>query len=43
MAKQPALVQSSNTQGFVFRDMIGCGYRGLQEPHDAFWRALRDH
>lgn len=20
----------------VFRDMIGAGYRGLQEPHDAF-------
>jgi catechol 2,3-dioxygenase-like lactoylglutathione lyase family enzyme len=23
----------------VFRDMIGAGYRGLQEPHDAFWGA----
>jgi catechol 2,3-dioxygenase-like lactoylglutathione lyase family enzyme len=23
----------------VFRDMIGTGYRGLQEPHDAFWGA----
>jgi catechol 2,3-dioxygenase-like lactoylglutathione lyase family enzyme len=23
----------------VFRDMIGVGYRGLQEPHDAFWGA----
>jgi catechol 2,3-dioxygenase-like lactoylglutathione lyase family enzyme len=23
----------------MFRDMIGAGYRGLQEPHDAFWGA----
>lgn len=23
----------------VFRDMVGAGYRGLQEPHDAFWGA----
>jgi catechol 2,3-dioxygenase-like lactoylglutathione lyase family enzyme len=23
----------------VFHDMIGAGYRGLQEPHDAFWGA----
>lgn len=23
----------------VFRDMTGAGYRGLQEPHDAFWGA----
>ena len=23
----------------VFRDMIGAGYHGLQEPHDAFWGA----
>jgi catechol 2,3-dioxygenase-like lactoylglutathione lyase family enzyme len=23
----------------VFRDMIGAGYRGLQEPQDAFWGA----
>jgi uncharacterized glyoxalase superfamily protein PhnB len=23
----------------VFRDMSGAGYRGLQEPHDAFWGA----
>jgi catechol 2,3-dioxygenase-like lactoylglutathione lyase family enzyme len=23
----------------IFRDMIGAGYRGLQEPHDAFWGA----
>jgi catechol 2,3-dioxygenase-like lactoylglutathione lyase family enzyme len=23
----------------VFRDMAGAGYRGLQEPHDAFWGA----
>jgi catechol 2,3-dioxygenase-like lactoylglutathione lyase family enzyme len=23
----------------VFRDMIGAGYRGLQEPHNAFWGA----
>jgi catechol 2,3-dioxygenase-like lactoylglutathione lyase family enzyme len=23
----------------VFRDMIAAGYRGLQEPHDAFWGA----
>jgi catechol 2,3-dioxygenase-like lactoylglutathione lyase family enzyme len=23
----------------VFRDMIDAGYRGLQEPHDAFWGA----
>jgi uncharacterized glyoxalase superfamily protein PhnB len=23
----------------VFRDMLGAGYRGLQEPHDAFWGA----
>jgi catechol 2,3-dioxygenase-like lactoylglutathione lyase family enzyme len=23
----------------VFRDMISAGYRGLQEPHDAFWGA----
>jgi len=23
----------------VFRDMIGAGYRGLQEPHGAFWGA----
>jgi catechol 2,3-dioxygenase-like lactoylglutathione lyase family enzyme len=23
----------------VFGDMIGAGYRGLQEPHDAFWGA----
>jgi len=23
----------------VFRDMIGAGYRGLQEPIDAFWGA----
>ena len=23
----------------VFRDMIGAGYRGLQEPYDAFWGA----
>jgi catechol 2,3-dioxygenase-like lactoylglutathione lyase family enzyme len=23
----------------VYRDMIGAGYRGLQEPHDAFWGA----
>lgn len=21
----------------VFHDMVGAGYRGLQEPHDAFW------
>lgn len=23
----------------VFRNMIDAGYRGLQEPHDAFWGA----
>jgi catechol 2,3-dioxygenase-like lactoylglutathione lyase family enzyme len=23
----------------LFHDMIGAGYRGLQEPHDAFWGA----
>lgn len=23
----------------IFRDMIAAGYRGLQEPHDAFWGA----
>jgi catechol 2,3-dioxygenase-like lactoylglutathione lyase family enzyme len=23
----------------VYRDMTGAGYRGLQEPHDAFWGA----
>ena len=23
----------------IFRDMTGAGYRGLQEPHDAFWGA----
>lgn len=23
----------------VFRDMTGAGYRGLQEPYDAFWGA----
>jgi catechol 2,3-dioxygenase-like lactoylglutathione lyase family enzyme len=23
----------------MFRDMIGAGYRGLQEPNDAFWGA----
>jgi catechol 2,3-dioxygenase-like lactoylglutathione lyase family enzyme len=23
----------------IFRDMVGAGYRGLQEPHDAFWGA----
>jgi catechol 2,3-dioxygenase-like lactoylglutathione lyase family enzyme len=23
----------------LFRDMTGAGYRGLQEPHDAFWGA----
>jgi catechol 2,3-dioxygenase-like lactoylglutathione lyase family enzyme len=23
----------------VFNDMTGAGYRGLQEPHDAFWGA----
>lgn len=23
----------------VFHDMTGAGYRGLQEPHDAFWGA----
>jgi uncharacterized glyoxalase superfamily protein PhnB len=23
----------------AFRDMIGAGYRGLQEPDDAFWGA----
>jgi catechol 2,3-dioxygenase-like lactoylglutathione lyase family enzyme len=23
----------------VFRNMTGAGYRGLQEPHDAFWGA----
>ncbi len=23
----------------VFGDMVGAGYRGLQEPHDAFWGA----
>jgi catechol 2,3-dioxygenase-like lactoylglutathione lyase family enzyme len=23
----------------VFRDMTGAGYRGLQEPNDAFWGA----
>jgi catechol 2,3-dioxygenase-like lactoylglutathione lyase family enzyme len=23
----------------VFRDMISAGYRGLREPHDAFWGA----
>lgn len=23
----------------VFRDMIGAGYRGLQEPYDAIWGA----
>ena len=23
----------------VFRDMVGAGYRGLQEPWDAFWGA----
>jgi len=23
----------------VFRDMIGAGYRGLQEPYDALWGA----
>lgn len=23
----------------VFRDMVSAGYRGLQEPHDAFWGA----
>jgi catechol 2,3-dioxygenase-like lactoylglutathione lyase family enzyme len=23
----------------VFHDMIGAGYRALQEPHDAFWGA----
>jgi uncharacterized glyoxalase superfamily protein PhnB len=23
----------------VYRDMVGAGYRGLQEPHDAFWGA----
>ena len=23
----------------VFRDMTSAGYRGLQEPHDAFWGA----
>jgi uncharacterized glyoxalase superfamily protein PhnB len=23
----------------VFRDMIDAGYRGLQEPYDAFWGA----
>jgi len=23
----------------VFRDMTAAGYRGLQEPHDAFWGA----
>ena len=23
----------------VFRDMVGAGYRGLQEPLDAFWGA----
>lgn len=23
----------------VFREMTGAGYRGLQEPHDAFWGA----
>jgi catechol 2,3-dioxygenase-like lactoylglutathione lyase family enzyme len=23
----------------VYRDMIGAGYHGLQEPHDAFWGA----
>ncbi len=23
----------------LFRDMTGTGYRGLQEPHDAFWGA----
>jgi catechol 2,3-dioxygenase-like lactoylglutathione lyase family enzyme len=23
----------------IFRDMTSAGYRGLQEPHDAFWGA----
>lgn len=23
----------------IFRDMTGAGYRGLHEPHDAFWGA----
>lgn len=23
----------------IYRDMIGAGYRGLQEPHDALWGA----
>jgi catechol 2,3-dioxygenase-like lactoylglutathione lyase family enzyme len=23
----------------IFQDMTGAGYRGLQEPHDAFWGA----
>jgi catechol 2,3-dioxygenase-like lactoylglutathione lyase family enzyme len=23
----------------IFHDMTGAGYRGLQEPHDAFWGA----
>jgi catechol 2,3-dioxygenase-like lactoylglutathione lyase family enzyme len=32
-------VPTRNDVDDVFRDMTGAGYRGLQEPHDAFWGA----
>jgi len=30
-------VQARTDVDEIFRDMTDAGYRGLQEPHDAFW------